>query len=116
MLPLESASVTLIDTSKDTIRDYGDLADVSTSLADKVLTPPDQEVKILAATEKDIGGRPYYVFEFTAKGPRYTRHTLVSATVGNGKYYIFVTGANERRWGTIGDKLKKTVDSFALTA
>eukprot|EP00954_Amorphochlora_amoebiformis_P027599 1386445-Amorphochlora_amoeboformis.AAC.2 len=74
--PLETASVTLIETDKSSITEYGDLADVSTSLAEKVLTPPGQEVKIVSAKEKDAEGRKYYVFEFTAKSRRYTRHTL----------------------------------------
>mmetsp|Transcript_22202 Transcript_22202/g.41617 ORF Transcript_22202/g.41617 Transcript_22202/m.41617 type:complete len:247 (-) Transcript_22202:137-877(-) len=112
--PLETASVTIIQTEKGSIKDYGDLADVTTSLAEKVLTPPGQEVKITEAKEKDIDGRAYYQFGFTAKNNRYTRHTLVSATIDKGKYYIFVTGANERRWGTMGDKLQKVVDSFKV--
>eukprot|EP00472_Partenskyella_glossopodia_P011088 CAMPEP_0197536426 /NCGR_PEP_ID=MMETSP1318-20131121/53834_1 /TAXON_ID=552666 /ORGANISM="Partenskyella glossopodia, Strain RCC365" /LENGTH=253 /DNA_ID=CAMNT_0043094313 /DNA_START=52 /DNA_END=813 /DNA_ORIENTATION=+ len=112
--PLETASVTVIQTEKTNIKEYGDLADVSTSLAEKVLTAPGQDVKIVKAAEKDVEGHTYFVFEFTAKNQRYTRHTLVSAVIDNGKYYIFVTGANQKRWGTMSDKLTKVVDSFKL--
>jgi len=40
----------------------------------------------------------YYDFEYTASTPRYTRHSLASVTIGNGKFYTLETGSNERRW------------------
>lgn len=83
-------------------------------MAEKVLTPPGQAVKMLSAKEKQDGGKTYYQFEFTAQNARYTRHSLVSAAINNGKYYIFVTSANERRWNIMGDRLKKVADSFKL--
>eukprot|EP00471_Norrisiella_sphaerica_P001254 CAMPEP_0184486414 /NCGR_PEP_ID=MMETSP0113_2-20130426/7896_1 /TAXON_ID=91329 /ORGANISM="Norrisiella sphaerica, Strain BC52" /LENGTH=248 /DNA_ID=CAMNT_0026868281 /DNA_START=49 /DNA_END=795 /DNA_ORIENTATION=+ len=112
--PLETASVTVIQTEKSSIKDYGDLADVSTSLAEKVLTPAGQTVKIVKAAEKEDNGKTYYQFEFTAQNPRYTRHSLVSAAINNGKYYIFVTGSNEKRWSVMGERLQKVADSFKL--
>eukprot|EP00466_Bigelowiella_natans_P020138 jgi/Bigna1/92237/estExt_fgenesh1_pm.C_80028 len=113
--PLETASVTVIETEKKSITEYGDIQDVTGSLAEKVLTPPGQAVKMLSAKERQDGGKTYYQFEFTAKNNRYTRHSLVSAAINNGKYYIFVTSANERRWNIMGDRLKKVADSFKLS-
>lgn len=52
------------------------------------------------------------LFEFLAKGSRYTRHTLAVATVANGKLILMSTGANERRWGRMKDKLAFSVKSF----
>ena len=56
--------------------------------------------------------RDYVTFEFLAKGARYTRHTLGIATVANGKLILMSTGANERRWGAMKEKLEYTVKSF----
>jgi len=112
--PLETASVTVIQTEKTSIKEYGDLADVTTSLAEKVLTPPGQAVKMVNAKEKEENGKTYYVFEFTAQNPRYVRHSLVSAAIDNGKYFIFVTGANQKRWDIMGPKLQKVAESFKL--
>merc|ERR1711998_706685 len=61
--PLETASVTLIGSQKESIKEYGDIADVCGSLAEKVLTPPDQKVKVLSAKEKVVDGTTYYIFE-----------------------------------------------------
>lgn len=42
--PLESVSVTLAPTEKKSIKEYGDLNEVAYTLADTVLTSPDQKV------------------------------------------------------------------------
>lgn len=111
--PLESVSVSIVPTDKTTVKEYGDLKEVTFTLADKVLTSPTQDVTMVSETErKDDTGRTYYDFEFLVKNPRYTRHALASVTVGNGKFYTLVTGANDKRWGKMGDKIKTIVRSF----
>jgi photosystem II oxygen-evolving enhancer protein 2 len=55
--PLESVSVSMVPTDKTDIAEYGPLADVVLTLADKVLTGPTQEVKIVAAAEVGERGR-----------------------------------------------------------
>ncbi|KAL4189057.1 hypothetical protein AMTRI_Chr08g163590 [Amborella trichopoda] len=88
--PLESVSVTMAPTSKQDIRDLG--------------SPP----------ENTVDGKSYYTFEFVAQAPNYTRHALGSITIGNGKFYTLTTGANERRWAKMKDKLHTVVDSFKI--
>jgi photosystem II oxygen-evolving enhancer protein 2 len=113
--PLESVSVSYIPTEKTTIAEYGDVKEVSYTLVRKVLTTVNQDVKLVSCEErKDAGGRVYYDFEYTASTPRYTRHAMASVTVGNGKFYTLETGANERRWNKMADKIKKVQKSFEV--
>ena len=113
--PLESVSVGYIPTDKQSISEYGDVKEVSYTLVRKVLTTVNQDVKLVAAEErKDDAGRLYYDFEYTASTPRYTRHALASVTIGNGKFYTLETGANERRWGKMKDKIAKVQKSFKV--
>ncbi|XP_068644264.1 psbP-like protein 1, chloroplastic isoform X2 [Aristolochia californica] len=88
--PLESVSVNLIETSKGDIRDLG------------------------SPQQQDVDGKAYYTFEFVAQAPNFTRHGLGAVTIGNGKFYTLTTGANERRWGKMKDKLITVIDSFQI--
>ncbi|XP_023904788.1 psbP-like protein 1, chloroplastic isoform X2 [Quercus suber] len=88
--PLETVSVNVIPTSKQDIRELG------------------------SAQEHDVDGKAYYTFEFIAKAPNYTRHALSTVSIGNGKFYTLTTGASERRWEKMKDKLHTVIDSFQL--
>ncbi|KAL6123758.1 PREDICTED: psbP-like protein 1, chloroplastic isoform X1 [Fragaria vesca subsp. vesca] len=112
--PLETASVTLFPTVKEDIKEFGTPQEVAETLIKKVLAPPTQKTKLIEATEHEIDGKTYYTFEFMAKAPNYTRHALSTIAVNNGKFYTLTTGANERRWGKMKDKLHTIVDSFKL--
>lgn len=112
--PLESVSVTITPTDKTDIIEFGDIADVANTLATEVLTPPGQEVAIVATNQRETNGHTYYEFEYTAKTPRYTRHSLAVVVANDGKFYTLTTGANERRWGKMKDKLQTTIKSFSL--
>lgn len=112
--PLESVSVSLTPTDKASITEFGDLAEVCLTLADEVLTSPQQEVKLLGATEKTSNGRTYYEFEFAAKSPTYIRHAVAAVTVANGQFYTITTGANEKRWDKVKNKLQVVVNSFEV--
>jgi photosystem II oxygen-evolving enhancer protein 2 len=114
--PLESVSVSIVPSDKKTIDEYGDIKEVTYTLADKVLTGPSQKVTMVGAAERTGNdGRKYFDFEFLVNNPRYTRHAVASVTVGNGKFYTLVTGANEKRWGKMGDKVKTVVKSFDVS-
>ncbi|CAM8928516.1 unnamed protein product [Rhodiola kirilowii] len=113
--PLESVSVTVFPTTKQQVRELGPPKQVAEALIKKVLAPPTQKTKLIEAKEHEIDGRPYYTFEFVAQAPNYTRHALSVITIGNGKFYTLTTGANERRWGKMKDKLLMVVDSFKLS-
>jgi photosystem II oxygen-evolving enhancer protein 2 len=73
------------------------------------LPPPSSTTRQRVTKDKT-----YYEFEFTAKTPRYTRHSVAVVTANNGTFYTLTTGANERRWGKMKDKLNTTVRSFTL--
>lgn len=112
--PLESVSVTLVPTDKKTLNEFGTAEEVAETLATRVLTSPNQEVKVLRTQTVAKEGKTYYQFEFTSKASNYTRHALASVTVADGKFYTLVTGANEKRWNKMKDKLQTVVDSFQL--
>ncbi|KAM1019936.1 hypothetical protein ACFX13_041991 [Malus domestica] len=112
--PLETASVTLFPTVKQDIKEFGSPQQVAETLIKKVLSPPTQKTKLIEAVEHDIDGKTYYTFEFIAKAPNFTRHALSTVAIGNGNFYTLTTGANERRWDKMKDKLHTIVDSFKL--
>jgi len=112
--PLESVSINMIPTTKEDIRDLGPPDQVAEALVRKVLSPPTQKTKLIEAKETDIDGRAYYTFEFTAQAPNFTRHALGTITIANGKFYTLATGANERRWDKMKDRLRAIVDSFKI--
>ncbi|CAN6296762.1 unnamed protein product [Urochloa humidicola] len=112
--PLENVSVNSIPTSKEDIRDLGPPDKVAEALIKKVLAPPTQKTKLIEAKENDVDGRAYYTFEFTAQAPNYTRHALGAIVIANGKFYTLTTGANERRWEKMKDRLHAVVDSFKI--
>nr|GEV72779.1 PsbP-like protein 1, chloroplastic [Tanacetum cinerariifolium] len=112
--PLENVSVNVFPTSKEDIRELGSPKEVAEALIKKVLAPPSQKTQLLNAAEHEVDGKLYYTFEFVAKAPNFTRHALSTIAIGNGKFYTLTTGANERRWGKMKDKLNTVVDSFKI--
>ncbi|CAJ2669393.1 unnamed protein product [Trifolium pratense] len=82
--PLENVSVTMIQTGKQNIKEFGSPEQVAATLIKKVLAPPNQKTKIIQATEHEVDGKIYYRFEFVAQAPNYTRHALSAVSVGNG--------------------------------
>ena len=113
--PLEAVSVSMVPTDKKDILEYGNPKEVAYTLADRVLTGPTQEVQLVDATVREGAGRKYIDFEFLAKSRGYTKHTLASVTIGNGKLYTLETGSNERRWGKMREKVTSVVKSFEVT-
>jgi photosystem II oxygen-evolving enhancer protein 2 len=112
--PLENVSVTMIPTNKQNIKEFGSPEQVAATLIKKVLAPPNQKTKIIQATEQEVDGKVYYRFEFVALAPNFTRHALSAVAIGNGRFYTLTTGANERRWGKMKDRLQTIVESFKL--
>ncbi|KMS97827.1 hypothetical protein BVRB_5g123870 [Beta vulgaris subsp. vulgaris] len=112
--PLESASVNLVPTAKEDVREFGPPEKVAETLIKKFLAPANQKTKLIQAKEQDVEGKTYYTFEFIAQAPNYTRHALSVICVNNGKFYTLTTGANERRWGKMKDRLYTVIDSFRV--
>ncbi|KAG6386037.1 hypothetical protein SASPL_154923 [Salvia splendens] len=90
------------------------LESIGETLIQKVLASPTQKTKLIEASEHDVEGKSYYTFEFIAQAPNYTRHALSTVCIDNGKFYTVTTGANERRWEKMKDRLKTVVDSFQI--
>lgn len=112
--PLESVSVNMIPTGKQDIRDFGPPEQVAETLIKKVLAPSTQKTRLIQAKEQDVNGKAYYTFEFTAQAPNYIRHALGVICINNGKLYTLMTGANERRWDKMKDRLFTVIDSFKV--
>ncbi|XP_021757179.1 psbP-like protein 1, chloroplastic [Chenopodium quinoa] len=112
--PLESVSVNLVPTSKEDVKEFGPPDKVAETLIKKVLAPNNQKTKLVQAKEQDVEGKTYYTFEFTAQAPNYTRHALSVICINKGKFYTLTTGANERRWDKMKDRLYTVVDSFRV--
>lgn len=113
--PLESVSVSITPSDKDDITLYGEPVEVAKSLAETVLTPPGQQVKVLRVNPRRAEDRNYLEFEFAAKSNTYIRLAIAVVTVANGKLYTLVTGANERRWDKVKDKLETIARSFVVS-
>ncbi|KAE8653687.1 PsbP-like protein 1 isoform 2 [Hibiscus syriacus] len=64
--------------------------------------------------QHDVDGKAYYTFEFITQPPNFTRHALTAVSIGNGKFYTLTTGANERRWDKMKDRLVTVVDFFKI--
>lgn len=112
--PLESVSVNLYPTSKQDIKDFGPPQEVAETLIKKVLAPSNQKTKLINAKEQDVDGKTYYTFEFVTQARNFTRHALSTICIGNGNFYTLTTGANERRWDKMKDRLYTVVDSFRV--
>lgn len=79
-----------------------------------MLTAPGSDVKMVASSVRNAKDKEYFDFEFTVTTPRYTRHQVATVTVNDGKFYTLTTGANERRWGKMKDRLQTVIKSFTL--
>ncbi|KAE8682065.1 putative Ankyrin repeat-containing protein [Hibiscus syriacus] len=75
--------------------------------------PENTWIKLSTPLSTHTQGKAYYTFEFMTQAPNYTRHTLTAVSIGNGKFYTLTTGANERRWDKMKDRLM-TVGSIYL--
>jgi hypothetical protein len=56
--------------------------------------------------------RDYVAFEFLQMSRKFTRHVVAAATIANGKLILFTTGASEKRWDKMRDKLATSANSF----
>lgn len=80
----------------------------------QVLSTPGVDVKVIASSARELKDKEYFEFEFTAANKRFTRHQLAVVAVNDGKFYTLTTGANEKRWSKMKDRLQKVTKSFSL--
>ncbi len=64
---------------------------------------------------KDKAGKRYYTVELVVAARKTAQHTVVTATVDNGKIYTLVTGTGDGTWASRKEKLFTVADSFVLT-
>lgn len=64
---------------------------------------------------KDKAGKRYYTVELVVAARKTAQHTVVTATVDNGKIYTLVTGTGDGTWASRKEKLSTIADSFVLT-
>jgi PsbP len=64
---------------------------------------------------KDKAGKRYYTVELVVSARKNAQHTVVTATVDNGKIYTLVTGTGDGTWASRKEKLFTIADSFVLT-
>ncbi|MEW5312629.1 MAG: hypothetical protein WDW38_004249 [Sanguina aurantia] len=113
--PLESVSVTLTTTDKTDISEFGGVQEVTEAIARNVLTAPGQKVTFLKSSQRaDAKGRNYYDMQWTADTGKYVRHSVAVVAVDNGIFYTLTTGANERRWNKMEERLYQIINSFSL--
>ncbi|CAM6100039.1 unnamed protein product [Calypogeia fissa] len=110
--PLESVGVSIVKTDKTSLEELGSPDEVARALVEKVLSSPTQKTALKEAKARVTNGRTYYQFEFVVQAKNFTRHALGAVAVNGGKFFTLTTGANERRWEKIEDKLRQVVDSF----
>jgi len=112
--PLESISLEILPTNKTTIEEFGPVDKLSQTLVKQVLVPPNQEGEVLQTSMRENEGITYYTIEYTAKARTFVRHSLTALAVQRGRLYTITTGANERRWPIMKDKLLFVAKSFTL--
>ena len=113
--PLESVSVSLVPTDKKDVTEFGQLDEVAQTLVKSVLASPGTSTKVLSTGQREVAGINYYNLEYEVKGRSYLRHAIAAVAVANGKFYTIATGASDRRWPKMEDKLKTVIKSFQLT-
>jgi len=111
--PLESVALNVYPTQRKSVSEIGTPDEVAKTLVGKALTAPGAQAKVLATSERtDKDGHLYYQFEFVTKTKSYERHALTVVTVTQGKFYTLTTGASEKRWSKMKERLSATVGSF----
>ncbi|XLS81932.1 hypothetical protein HN51_047763, partial [Arachis hypogaea] len=63
---------------------------------------------------KTVDEKYYYSFEYVLTSPNYLSASFATISIGNGRYWPLIVGANERRWKIYRDQLKVVADSFRL--
>ncbi|KAK1285702.1 hypothetical protein QJS10_CPB20g00939 [Acorus calamus] len=113
-LSLQNVRLSFIPTEKKDIHELGGMEEVITNLVKNVYAAPNQTPIIYAMQEKNIDGKNYWTFEYELATPRYSRAAFATISIGNGRQYTLIVGANERRWSRVRDKLKVVADSFKV--
>lgn len=121
---LESLNLTISNTEKKSIDEYGDAVRTANLFLEKVLTSPatTSSYTLLESRESELEGYKYYQLEYemnlksdTRGGrPPPKRHVLTTCVIGNEKLYLLTVGTVDRRWPKMGERLRKVANSLKL--
>lgn len=123
---LESLNLTISDTEKKSIDEYGDAARTANLFLEKVLTSPatTSSYKLLESRESELEGYKYYQLEYEMNlkadmrggggRPPPKRHVVTTCVIGNEKLYLLTVGTVDRRWPKMGERLRKVANSLKL--
>lgn len=112
--PLESASLSVSPTARQSLAEAGTPDEVAAALLAKSAAPGTKTELLKATSRVDAAGVPYYAFEFLSSARGATRHSITTLGVTNGKVFTLTTGCEQKRWPKMEERLRQVVDSFVL--
>ena len=113
--PLETVSLNVYPTERESLRDIGTANEVAEQLLKQALSAPGAKGKVLNAQERtDKEGHLYYSFEYVTVTKSFERHALTVVSINQGKFFTLTTGCSERRWEKIKKRLYATANSFLV--
>lgn len=105
-------------TSSFSLERFGSADEQATWLLDNVLAKEGsgKEGKLIAAEEREIDGVVYYEFEYTIRSANWFRRNIAvfAQNKKTGDIYSYVAQAPMDRWDAIGEKFKKSSQSFRV--
>ena len=91
------------------------LKDYSDTAVKQVRAVFEGQIEILADEDTDLAGRPAHKFEYLAKSPQFTFHTLHVWTIdGNNTAYQLTYTALDSSYEKYLPKVRRMIDSFKL--
>jgi len=99
------------------LAEIGSASDVGLRVAQKVIATPGsgREADLIAAEQRDINGKSYYLLEYATKlanGQR--RHEVVSVTTGKSGLYTLSVSTPETRWSKVKNLFYNVAQSFTV--
>ncbi|XP_042512537.1 photosynthetic NDH subunit of lumenal location 1, chloroplastic [Macadamia integrifolia] len=113
-LQLQNVRVSFLPTDKSDIHELGPMDEVISNLVRHKFAAPSQRGTIFDMQERTVNGKNYYTFEYELTSPIFARTAFATISIGNGRYYTLIVGANERRWRRVRNQLKVVADSFKM--
>ncbi len=101
---------------RNDIADLGSVEKFGQLLIKRFQDRKEKTVAELRSTKerKDKTGKRYYTAELVVAARNNAQHTVVTATVDDGKIYTLVTGTGDGTWASRKEKLFTVADSFVL--
>ena len=116
--PSENVHVAIskLETVK-TLEDIGNAEDIGLRVQKRVVAPEGsgREAKLLSVTQKALGDRNYYTFEYAVQRLQgEPRHDLVTVATNRGNLYTLSVSSSEKRWDKVKDLFVRVAKSFKI--